>query len=71
MNLGLKHLGEIILIKCKLKDFMNDIKINKMKTYLEKNLEPILVGFTLAMMTIYLVNNIFNIILKITVIINK
>ena len=71
MNLGLKHLGEIISIKCKLKDFMNDIKINKMKTYLEKNLEPILVGFTLAMMTIYLVNNIFNIILKITVIINK
>lgn len=42
-----------------------------MKTYLKKNLEPILVGFTLAIMTIYLVNTISNIILKIALIINE
>lgn len=42
-----------------------------MKTYLKKNLEPILVGFTLAIMTIYLFNTISDIIIKITLIINK
>ena len=42
-----------------------------MKKYLKENLEPILVGFVLAIMTIYLFNTISDIILKITLIINK
>lgn len=47
--------------------FMNSI----FSSFLKKNLEPILVGFTLAIMTIYLVNTISNIILKIALIINE
>lgn len=42
-----------------------------MKNYILKNLEPILIGFVIAIMTIYFFNLISDIILKITLIQNK
>lgn len=39
-----------------------------MKKYLKENLEPILIGFVIAIMTIYLFNTISDIIIKIALI---
>lgn len=39
-----------------------------MKKYLKENLKPILIGFTIAIMTIYFFNSISDIIIKIALI---
>ena len=42
-----------------------------MKNYIIKNLEPILLGFTIAIMTIYFFNLISDIVIKIAILNNK
>lgn len=42
-----------------------------MKKYIKENLEPLLIGFVVAILTIYLVNTISDIVIKIALINSK